>query len=164
MPNTSPAATIRPLTLDDHQRHDELVFELDRAHHIALPELIRAPADAVVPELEYQRRIVDPATFIVGAETHRGLVGFIRVSIIDTAGSRAHLPVRYARVEEIIVTANERGGGIGRALLSVARDWAQKNGARSLDLNVYAFNTDAVGFYEQAGFSTKLLSLTLPLS
>jgi len=157
------ALTIRPLTLDDRLRHDELMFELDRAHNAALPALIRAPADAVVPELEYQRRLVDPATFIVGAETQRDLVGFIRVSVIDSSGGRAHLPIRYARVEEIIVASSQRGGGIGRALLSAARDWAQKNGARSLDLNVYGFNTAATAFYEREGFATKVIGLTLPL-
>jgi diamine N-acetyltransferase len=163
MSNTAPKATIRPLTLDDRRRHDELVYDLDRAHHAALPGLIRAPGDAVVAEDEYRRRIADSATFIAGAETQRGLIGFIRVSVIDSPGGRAHLPIRYARVEEIVVESNERRGGIGRALLSAARDWAQKNGARSLDLGVYAFNAEAVAFYEREGFSTKVVSLSLPL-
>ncbi len=164
MRHTVAKTTIRPLTLDDRQRHDELVYELDRAHHAALPGLIRAPGDAAVAEDEYQRRIADPATFIAGAETRRRLIGFIRVSVIDSPGGRAHVPIRYARVEEIIVEPNERRGGIGRALLSAARDWAQINRARSLDLGVYAFNTEAVAFYEREGFFTKIVSLSLPLS
>src|SRR5258708_33341619 len=101
-----PKTPIGPFRLDDRRRHDELVYDLDRAH----------------------------------------------------------LPIRDARVEEIVVESNERRGGIGRALLSAARDWAQKNGARSLDLGVYAFNAEAVAFYEREGFSTKVVSLSLPLN
>ncbi|HEY0801002.1 MAG TPA: GNAT family N-acetyltransferase [Steroidobacteraceae bacterium] len=152
--------TIRRLVADDRARHDELVWELDRAHHAAHPALIRDPDDARIPEVEYLHRLSDPATFLVGAETEAGIVGFIRATLVDSPGGRAHLPVRYGRIEEIVVRADQRRGGIGRALLSAAREWAKANGERSLELSVYAFNAEAVAFYQREGFETKVVSLS----
>jgi ribosomal protein S18 acetylase RimI-like enzyme len=155
--------TIRPLVADDRPSHDQLVWELDRAHHAAYPTLIRDPDDAVVPEVEYLRRLDDPASFLVCAETETGIVGFIRATLVDSPGGRAHFPVRYGRIEEIVVRSDQRRGGIGRTLLSAAREWAKANGAQSLELGVYAFNAEAVAFYQREGFETKVVSFSKPI-
>jgi ribosomal protein S18 acetylase RimI-like enzyme len=161
---TTPAPiAVRPLTPADRPRHDALLHALDAAHHAAVPDLIRAPGDATVSADEYQRRLRDPATFLAGAETASGLVGFIRVSLIDNPGGRAHRPHRSARIEEIVVEVGARRAGVGRALLSAARDWARTQGAQSLDLGVYTFNTEALAFYQREGFATRTIGLSLPL-
>jgi GNAT superfamily N-acetyltransferase len=155
---------VRRLTEKDRSKHDELVWELDHAHHTADPTRIRHPNDACVPESEYLRRLADPECFMAGAENETGLIGFIRASMIDGTGGRAHHPARYTRIEEIVVRSDQRRGGAGRALLMAVRDWAKAKGAQSLELGVYAFNAEALAFYALEGFNTLSFNLSQPLS
>jgi len=154
---------IRPLTAADRRIHDDLLGELDQTHYAALPHLIREPNRAGISEADYLRHVADPATFFAGIETETGLVGFVRASLIDSAGGRAHLPVRYARIEEIIVRNVDRRRGFGHALMSAVRDWAKNNALESLELSVYAFNAEALAFYEREGFEVKTVGYSSSL-
>jgi GNAT superfamily N-acetyltransferase len=154
---------VRLLTAGDRSAHDGLLRELDAAHHAALPHLIRAPSDSAVSEERYLQRIADAKTFFAGAETDLGIVGFIRASLVETAGGRAHLPRRYAEIAEIIVRQDVRRQGLGRALMTATREWARRNGSSSLELNVYTFNAEAAAFYAREGLAMKAATYSMLL-
>ncbi|GGQ50774.1 GNAT family N-acetyltransferase [Couchioplanes azureus] len=52
----------------------------------------------------------------------------------------------------IEVDEAHRGTGYGRALLSAAEEAALSQGVKSLELNVFGFNTPAIHLYESAGY------------
>jgi GNAT superfamily N-acetyltransferase len=52
----------------------------------------------------------------------------------------------------MMVTAAQRGRGLGRALLSAAADWAREHGADGLLLWVLPDNEAAIGLYRSVGF------------
>ncbi|HEU4665250.1 MAG TPA: GNAT family N-acetyltransferase [Dokdonella sp.] len=57
-----------------------------------------------------------------------------------------------ARLYSIAVSASERGGGIGRALLDAAEQAARARGSRRLRLEVRSDNLAAQALYERAGY------------
>lgn len=63
-------------------------------------------------------------------------------------------------VEDVIVAAGVRGGGIGRRLLARAEAWARRQGATRLQLLADRGNGRALRFYARTGWSrTRLVCL-----
>ncbi len=57
-------------------------------------------------------------------------------------------------VWEIVIDADRRGHGLGRAAMLAGEEYARSQGARTLGLNVFGFNTPARGLYESLGYAT----------
>jgi GNAT superfamily N-acetyltransferase len=56
---------------------------------------------------------------------------------------------RRAWVEDLAVDPDRRSGGIGKALLDAAKDWARERGATHLELDSAETRADAHRFYER---------------
>ena len=52
----------------------------------------------------------------------------------------------------IMVAKDARRGGVGRALLGAAEEWARTSGIRKLELHVFPWNEPAIRLYERFGF------------
>jgi ribosomal-protein-alanine acetyltransferase len=96
-------------------------------------------------EAEYAAAINTQATppriiFVTQEDEH--LIGFACVKFV--AG--------IAEIENISVDAQVRRQGIGRALVDAAAAWSSDLGAQSLQLEVRAGNTSALGLYAAMGF------------
>ncbi len=57
-------------------------------------------------------------------------------------------------VWDIVIDADKRGRGLGRATMVLGEEYARAQGARTLGLNVFGFNTGACGLYESLGYET----------
>ncbi len=65
-----------------------------------------------------------------------------------------------ALVEDMVVEAEARGAGVGRALLAAVERWAADRGATRLQLLADRENAPALAFYGRAGWrSTRLVCL-----
>jgi ribosomal protein S18 acetylase RimI-like enzyme len=58
-------------------------------------------------------------------------------------------------LEDLYVTGEARGKGLGRALVNAAFERARARGCRRIELDVNEVNTDAIAFYESLGFTTE---------
>jgi ribosomal protein S18 acetylase RimI-like enzyme len=58
-------------------------------------------------------------------------------------------------LEDLYVRDEQRGTGLGRALVESAVERARARGCRRIDLDVNEDNTDALAFYERLGFTTQ---------
>lgn len=96
----NPHAVIRALRPADRARHDELVAELDRLHHEALPSLIKPPAQARVPDDDFAQRLSDPLVFLRGYELDGLLVGMIRAVLEEKPEGRAHHASRLVWIDD----------------------------------------------------------------
>jgi ribosomal protein S18 acetylase RimI-like enzyme len=70
---------------------------------------------------------------------------------------------RRAHVDNIVVAANQRRQGHGRALIDAAAQWARAKGAEEILLTVWSGNVDAERFYERLGFGRVSSVLGRPL-
>ena len=97
------------------------------------------------PAAEYAAAIntfATPPRRIFVADDDANLQGFVCVKFV--AG--------IAEIENIAVDAQARRRGIGRGLVDAAAVWARDLGAHSLQLEVRAGNTSALGLYAAMGF------------
>jgi ribosomal protein S18 acetylase RimI-like enzyme len=85
--------------------------------------------------------------FIAEDESNNPL-GFVRVNMqTDYFTGEQH-----AHVNDIIVTAETEGKGVGKLLLQKADEWAKQKNARWITLNVFNENSRARNVYEKAGY------------
>ena len=68
-------------------------------------------------------------------------------------------PMAFLHLENLVVAESFRRQGIASELMAAVRLWAVDRGLHSIRLKVYSANTEAVCFYERAGFAP--LSLTM---
>jgi RimJ/RimL family protein N-acetyltransferase len=95
--------------------------------------------------LKAVRRYPNAAVFV--AERDDGaIIG--RLSLArDTHPASAHVADLG-----LMVAKDARRGGVGRALLGAAVDWARASGVRKLELHVFPWNEPAIRLYERFGF------------
>ncbi|MGY0497497.1 GNAT family N-acetyltransferase [Nocardia sp. FBN12] len=53
---------------------------------------------------------------------------------------------------DILIDADKRGRGFGRAVMLLGEEYAREQGAHTLGLQVFGFNTRARGLYETLGY------------
>lgn len=52
----------------------------------------------------------------------------------------------------LMVEFEQRGRGVGRAMLGAAEEWAREHGVEKLELHVFPHNLVAIGLYERVGY------------
>ena len=57
-------------------------------------------------------------------------------------------------VWDIVINADQRGQGFGRAAMLLGQEYARRHGAITLGLSVFGFNTGARGLYDSLGYET----------
>jgi GNAT superfamily N-acetyltransferase len=83
-----------------------------------------------------------------------------------TAGEGAatwELGDRVAEIETLTVLPDERGSGVGAALMEACRRWALERGAGAIAVGLVHTNVDARRFYEREGFTPFYLDMVLDL-
>jgi GNAT superfamily N-acetyltransferase len=105
-----------------------------------------------VPDEATQRRglallLAHPAQgrIFVARHTQQGVVGMVSAQIVISTA----IGGRSAWIEDMVVSEDFRGQGIGKALLAHVREWATENGVGRLQLLADADNEPALSFYNQ---------------
>ena len=138
--------TVRPARMEDLER---LVGLLDL--------LFTIEADFRPDPARQQQGLAllldDERARVLVAERADGVVGMCTGQlVVSTAeGGPALL------VEDVVVDANHRGRGVGRALLAALADWARGRGVRRLQLLADGSNGPALAFYDRLGWRATAL-------
>lgn len=104
--------------------------------------------------LRMLRRVRMHQGVVFVAESSGRVVGWVAgIRLRQTkADLLEYVPMRRARVIELFVDDAFRGQGIGTLLLSKIETYFRKRGCNRLELEVYAFNDVAHGFYQKMGY------------
>jgi RimJ/RimL family protein N-acetyltransferase len=94
--------------------------------------------------LKTVQRHADAAVYVV--EDYGRIVGRLSLS------RDPHPSSQHVADLGLMVAAEYRRRGIGRALLEQAVRWAQESGVRKLELHVFPWNEPALALYEAFGF------------
>ena len=62
---------------------------------------------------------------------------------------------RCGEISELIVSSKARGNGIGRSLMNVMEKYFKSIGCEYICIDVFAYNKNAINFYEQQGYHTR---------
>jgi len=106
-------------------------------------------ASQVAARLEALTGRADGAVFVAEAEDPAGrLAGWISVRGRHQVESDPD-----AVIEGLVVDAEVRRRGVGRALIAAVEDWARARGYGSVRVNSNTVRAEARRFYESAGYS-----------
>ena len=83
------------------------------------------------------------------------MVGYIICRLRSTPSNPSLRAVRTLYVEDLCVDPSCVKQGVGSALMRKAEAFAREAGCYNIDLNVWAFNTGAIAFYEKNGYSVQ---------
>ena len=89
----------------------------------------------------------DDCTFIA-IDAENKACGFMRVALLKDY----YTGEKHAHVNDIVVTKESEGKGVGRLLLQKADEWAIDNKVRWITLNVFEENRRARAVYEMQGY------------
>jgi GNAT superfamily N-acetyltransferase len=154
---------LRPLVAADYEALTLLLVPLDVMHHQALPHLYR-PVDGPVRSREFfASQLGRDDVFLRCAIHDETLIGYVKASLVARPDRPPHAPGKFVRLDDVMVQAEARGHGIGRALVAAALEWARAAGVLDVELSVFEFNAEALAFYERLGFSTLMRRLSLRL-
>jgi ribosomal protein S18 acetylase RimI-like enzyme len=155
--------TIRTASVDDAAHLARLNIEVQDLHVAAEPELYATPGAGEV-EAWFRAQLEAAEVRILLAESAVGAaVGYAVMRVVDWPGHVFARPRRIALVDQISVSAQHRRLGVGRALMEAAERLALEEECTAIDLEVRAFNGEAIRFYEALGFrqTTHRLSRSL---
>jgi N-acetylglutamate synthase-like GNAT family acetyltransferase len=134
-PGMQPAVAVRPARLDDAPALVSLLAELGY------------PTDADTLKRRRDALVADPAVTVLVAERDGRVVGLASMHVMPLI-ERAPL----ARLSAIVVAADERRAGIGRALVERVESEARARGCERLELTSAERRADAHAFYRDLGF------------
>jgi GNAT superfamily N-acetyltransferase len=88
------------------------------------------------------------------AEEDGRIIGMVSAQLVISTAEGAP----SAWVEDMVVRDQQRGQGVGRALLDSLMDWARSKGATRAQLLVDIDNEPALGYYQHLGWQTTRLA------
>jgi GNAT superfamily N-acetyltransferase len=136
----------------DYPAVSELYAQVNGIHASGRPDIFRNPEEAVINEDYYNAFVDNPDQTLFVAEADAIVIGVVTIEVRDTPDQPVLVPRRFGVIETMSVAKGWRSKGIGQNLMVAAEEWAKKNGATSMNLNVWTFNRRASRFYERHGY------------
>jgi len=125
-----------------------------------LGALRESPGELAPYRAAFARIAADPGQHLLVAERDGRVVGTLQLTLIPGLARRG---ATRALIEAVRVGADERGSGLGTALLTHAIEESRRLGAELVQLTSDASRTDAHRFYERLGFTGSHLGFKLSL-
>lgn len=147
--------TIRKAKKEDSQRIAELLETIARLHHEGRPDIYGGSGSKYRAE-DVERKIADPEEIIlVAANENDTVMGYTMSKITDVKQDGILLGYRKMYIDDVCVDSSYRKHGIGRKLMEATKKEAENAGCHIAELNVWAFNENAVNFYKNCGMNVQ---------
>lgn len=147
---------VRPLQEADLPAVRALLGTLIRQHAEAEPRIVRP-----VEELDPFENGGLPADTLRLVAVHDGVVvGFAQGGIETSPPHAALCDRRYFALYDLVVEPAIRRHGVATRLLEACMAWVREQGIEEVELNVFAFNEEAIAFYQRNGFRVQRLRLS----
>ena len=134
-------------------RVNELRAMVHALHAAGRPDIFRPEFSEALQQHVYAQFASDRADVIV-ALSGGTICGYTIAEYMERPQSAYNLARRYYHIEEFGVDAAYRRRGIARAMLAFCRQEAARRGFPRIELDLWAFNEDALAFYEAMGLRT----------
>lgn len=154
---------VRLMTPGDRPAVLALVREL-QAHETTVYDRMIPPEEideTYLDHVEDDCRRYDGVVLV--AVKRERVVGYATIMRRAFDESYDEVPFTYGYIGDLCVGADERGSGIGRALIEACEVEARAAGQRWLRISVLARNQAAHSLYRAAGFRDHLVTLEKPL-
>ena len=152
--------TIRPAVPEDCARIRPLQQQIADLHRAGRPDLFRAEARLFTQEA-FNERLGDPKHRVLIAEAEGQVVGYAFAWVICYRDHPTYMDHDTFYIDDICVLESHRRRGIGRQLFDRCRETARVLGCQNMDLGVWAFNKEAIAFYESCGMRERVRRMEL---
>ncbi|MFT3888401.1 MAG: GNAT family N-acetyltransferase [Arachnia sp.] len=143
---------VRPAQESDLDGVTALATQVQTLHTEGRPDLFR-PAAPDELRSYLSGCLSDGAILLVAEHTAEGLVGYVLAEAVRRPASPFQHPHTSLYVHHIAVDGSARRQGIGDLLLQKIVEVARREGAASIRLDSWSFNTGAHRFFEVQGFA-----------
>ncbi|HEX6231452.1 MAG TPA: GNAT family N-acetyltransferase [Actinomycetota bacterium] len=150
---------VRQATPDDVPSLVALFQELDR---MQADWRVFTPRPGFYDEVgaKYQEALNNPDAVLLVVVDDEG-------EVVGMAHGETHTPSRFSderalEVSGVVVRAGYRGRGVGRELVHEASRFASERGIAWVELKTFAPNRGAMEFWEELGFTPRVVQLTSP--
>lgn len=146
---------IRELTMDDYNDVYRLIHQVHEIHLENRPDIYNEGNPC---PMGFYERILNQNDFIKCAYIEDDkIIGVLLVEKQEKSLSILKQRSVYF-IDDIVVDKNSRHKGIGKKLYKYLLDKAKENNIDSVELNVWAFNKDAIEFYKSLGMQEMRIS------
>lgn len=114
-------------------------------------------------EEDVKRLIDEKDTFILTAAEDGKVAGYVIAELIDGSRHPHMRSVKTLYIDDICVAPDFAHKGVGTALFEEAKKLGKELGCIRIDLNVWAFNEDAIKFYEKMGMTVSRMYMEYKL-
>lgn len=156
------AVEIREASAQDRDALSALCAQVHAMHVTWRPEVFRTASAEEMESLFRQWLEQESFRAYLALQDDRP-VGYIAVRLVDRPGNVLMSRRRYLDVEQIGVAPDERGKGVGHALLERVKKFARQQGLQRIELNVWAENAEARRAFTAWGFRTQSERMALEL-
>ncbi|MGT2757337.1 GNAT family N-acetyltransferase [Streptococcus ovuberis] len=143
---------IRPASPSDIPDILSLLDQILKVHHQARPDLFESQGTKFTHQ-ELLALLEQPDKPIFVYEDHQGKVLGHLFLEIRTPSHPVRKPVKSCFIEDLCVSEQARGLGIGRKFYCFAKDYAKSQNCYNLTLNVWNANQTATDFYRKLGLT-----------
>ncbi|PRP69358.1 hypothetical protein BUE93_16360 [Chromobacterium amazonense] len=130
-----------------------LAEQINRQHHLAMPELFRDEIDPAAELAFWRERMEGEDRAILLAEREGQVLAFATLMLQTPPPMPFLQPRRICRLGTIVVDEAHQGQGLGSRLMLAAEDWGRRQQADELRLEVMAFNQRAHALYLRQGLA-----------
>ncbi|HSH01322.1 MAG TPA: GNAT family N-acetyltransferase [Anaerolineae bacterium] len=163
---------IRPAQKTDYTQICLLFQQVDHLHaqnlsHIFAPPTPEAPSAPPARSLQFINQLITDtdAALFVADDNNNQLLGLIHLNITPSPTNPPIFVERqYAVINTLVVHHDYQNLGLGHRLMQTAHHWATQKNITHIELNVYAFNTTALNFYQKLGYQPLSHKLTISLT
>ena len=142
---------IRAAQEKDIPRLLALLTQVDMVHHRGRPDLFNGPATKYT-ESQLRDLLKDAGRPVfVWTDEDGGVMGYAFCVFQRHVGDNVLTDILTLYIDDLCVDENARGRGIGTALYKHVLAFAREKGCYNVTLNVWAFNTSALAFYQKCG-------------
>lgn len=149
---------IRYAIYEDYLEILKLLEELHKIHFEARPDVYKSGYD-LLSEEEYTSELNNNSIKRIVIVKSNEIIAYLLARIIAVEESSVTRASKYIYIDEAYVSCNYRRNGIGKMLFNKIMEIANDEECKSIQLNVWAFNNDAISFYEKLGLSTRNIRL-----
>jgi ribosomal protein S18 acetylase RimI-like enzyme len=135
---------------------DDLVslnIEVQKLHVGFEPTIFKEPDREEIKQF-FREILADENREIFISQDEARPVGYIALQIGGHEGHAFCHPQKWIYIDQIGVTKEFRGKGVGKKLIEAAKEYARKHNINHIMLDVWTVNKNAKVFFEKQGFTT----------
>lgn len=145
---------LRAATSEDVEAVCALYDQLVRVHAQALPHFFRLLEGPARSREWFTEMLANEEAALFVAAQQETLIGMVYGYVHTTPALPMVVPRRFVHIEDLIVSEPARHQGVGHLLIERVQQWADEQGVKEIELDVWEFPTSALAFYEQLGYQT----------